>query len=145
MGSHKGFIIDKYAKMWPRQVFDIRDGKKYLPEIKQLLSEPGIYVLYREDEPYYVGKASTKMFRRLRAHAVSPKDRYYNFWNYFSAFVVKDTRHLSDVEGILIAAMPTYNSAFPRFKKIYIPVKIADSIRGLRNVQFNSRKKKKNK
>ena len=87
-----------------------------------------------------MGKASKKIFSRLRRHAVFPKDRYYNFWNYFSAFVVKDIRHLADVEGILIAAMPTYNSANPRFNRMNVPNDVADIIRGIKNIQLKRKK-----
>jgi hypothetical protein len=37
----------------------------------------------------------------------------YNFWTHFSAFVVEDVAHRNELEGILIAAMPTANSATP--------------------------------
>jgi len=36
-----------------------------------------------------------------------PRDRYFNFWNFFSAFVVPDSDHVDEVEGILITSMQT--------------------------------------
>ena len=121
--KHK--IVSQYARMWPREVFDVREGNKYCPDVKTVLWKPGVYVLYRDDHPYYIGKASRRLFRRLRDHAVKPKDRYYRFWNFFSAFVVDNPQNIPEVEGILIAAMPTDNSAIPRIHKIHIPSKIA--------------------
>jgi len=75
-----------------------------------LLDQPGVYILYREDQPYYVGQA-TCLYDRIWAHANRPKDRHYNFWNFFSAFVVPDKRHIDEVEGILVASMPMDNSS----------------------------------
>jgi hypothetical protein len=143
MPAHKGLIVQQYAKMWPRDVFYVKSGNKYNPEVKALLSQPGVYVLYRDDQPYYVGKASRRLFRRLRAHAVNPKDKYYNFWNFFSAFAVSDPSHVSEVEGILIAAMPTDNSAVPRIKKIHMPVRVADVLRRQRAIDLPETKPSK--
>ena len=118
--QHK--IVSAYAQMWPREVFDIREPKrhKFLGSIKKLLSQPGVYVLYRDDHPYYVGKTARPLFDRIWNHANQPKDKYYNFWNFFSAFVVP-RRHIREVEGRLIAAMPTANSANPRIKRLDLP------------------------
>jgi hypothetical protein len=135
MPKHIGIIVQKYAKMWPRAVFDVKVGKKYDTAVKELLSQPGVYVLYRDDQPYYVGKASKSIFRRLRRHAVNPKDAYYNFWNFFSVFAVAEASHVSEVEGILIVAMPTDNRAVPRIKKIHLPNHIANLLRGQRSIK----------
>jgi len=129
MAIDKKLIVTNYAKMWPREVFDVRSGNKFDPHVKQALSKPGVYVLYRNDMPYYIGRASGKLFRRLRQHALNRKDRYCNFWNFFSAFVVASSAHVSKVEGILIAAMPTDNSAIPRIEKIYLPETVAKALR----------------
>jgi hypothetical protein len=34
-------------------------------------------------------------------------------------------RHISEVEGVLIAAFPTENAATPKFRKLSLPVKIS--------------------
>ena len=75
--QHK--IVSAYAQMWPREVFDIREPKrrKFLGSIKKLLSQPGVYVLYRDDHPYYVGKTARPLFDRIWNHANQPKDKYY--------------------------------------------------------------------
>lgn len=141
MPAHKGLIVTQYIKMWPRRAFDIKQGKSFHPEIKRLLSQPGVYILYREDEPYYVGKASRQLFRRLRSHASNPKDKYYNFWNFFSAFVVPNQKHIPEVEGILIASMPTDNSSVMRIDKISLPQEVADLLRNERMIQIKHRTK----
>lgn len=116
--AKKGWLaVGQYARMWPREVFDCRDADrgKPLAKLLDILSKPGVYVLYRDDVPYYVGQAS-RLHHRLWLHANRPDGRYYNFWNFFSAFVVEDGKHRNLVEGILIAAMPTANSAKPMLK-----------------------------
>lgn len=123
-----GSIVDAYLKMWPRGVFDLRTDNRLVPEIRSLLSAPGVYVLYRDDQPYYVGRATRSLRHRLHAHANRPKDRYYNFWNFFSAFVVSKKKHIPEVEGILIAAFPTENAATPHFKKLPLPARVARQI-----------------
>ena len=110
----RGEIVFEFAKMWPREVFDIREGKRLVFRHEPELRKPGVYVLYRDDHPYYIGKTSRRLFERIWNHANQPKDKYYHFWNFFSAFVVEKKKYRDEVEGILIAAMPTANSANPR-------------------------------
>ena len=135
--KRKQAIITGYAKMWPRSVFDLKAANRLIPEIKKLLYESGVYILYRDDQPYYVGKAS-HLSSRILAHANRPKDRYYNFWNYFSAFVVPDKRYLREMEGLLIASMPTENSSVPRIHKIHLPTRVASLIRSQRIININA-------
>jgi len=127
----KNQIIKEYARMWPREVFFrlVRNESRYrlvrnesdkgqkiaVPRGLELLNEPGVYVLYRDGMPYYVGQA-TKLHDRLWAHACLPGARYHNFWNHFSAFVIEQPALRNQVEGILIAAMPTANGAKPRLQ-----------------------------
>ena len=133
MAAHRGRIVTNHIKLWPRAVFDLKPGKgskgSDADTINGLLSGPGVYILYRDDQPYYVGKASQKLFHRLRRHASSPRDRYYNFWNFFSAFVIPNKKYIPEVEGILIASMPTDNSSVMRIKKIHLPRRVATLLR----------------
>jgi hypothetical protein len=115
--------IEEFVNMWPRELFDCKDGKELLVRRNNLLKKPGVYVLYRNDVPYYVGKAKN-LRGRLRSHANQPTAKHYKFWNYFSAFVVKDAATQSQLEGILIAAMPTANGAKPRIKKAKLPANV---------------------
>jgi hypothetical protein len=77
---------DHFFRMWPRALFHTGRGKDYL---REHLGGSGVYVLYRNEEPYYIGKAN-RLFSRLRSHALRPNARRYNFWNYFSAFQIAD-------------------------------------------------------
>ena len=125
-------IITQYARMWPRQVWDIFDGKylvvRKLPELQQ----SGVYILYRDDVPYYVGKTKTALAKRLHAHSNKSTDRYFNYWNYFSFFVVPDPAHVDEIEGILIASMATANSASPKIDQVQLPKEISKVLREAR-------------
>jgi hypothetical protein len=110
-----------FAKMWPRMLFNCKRGNELLVKKEvPILNRPGIYVLYRDDTPYYVGQANV-LRRRLRQHANKFTAKHYNLWNYFSAFVVEDENERNTLEGYLIAAMPTANGAKPRLRKAELP------------------------
>jgi len=129
-------IVVKCAQMWPRAVFDMREGKQVLEAVKKELSHLGVYVLYRDDHPYYIGR-SQNLFKRVGGHANLVNGRYHNLWNYFSAYVVHSERHAREVEGILISAMPTaVNSANPRITRIRIPSRVSRKLRQAREWPF---------
>ena len=133
--------VSQYARMWPREIFDhvAESGvgrNRPLAKSIEFLDEPGVYVLYRDDVPYYVGQ-SDRLRRRLWNHAVRPEARYYNFWNFFSAFVVLEATDRDEIEGILIAAMPTANSSEPRFPKQRFPKEVVAMVRKLRKDRAN--------
>jgi hypothetical protein len=126
-------LVSKHVRMWPREIFDrvdiIGKGKNRL--LDDELKQPGVYVLYRDDKPYYVGKAEN-MRGRISQHATNPTDRLYHLWNFFSAFVIKNKRLTPQVEGILIAAMPTANNANPKLPTQRMPTKVRDLLREIR-------------
>jgi hypothetical protein len=96
----------------------MKEGKKLL---KATLSAPGVYVLYRDDQPYYIGKTSKPLIKRIGGHALKPNWRRYNFWNYFSAFTIEEGSHRDEVEAILISAMPTAaNSSKPKIARMLL-------------------------
>ncbi len=142
MALSKNLIVDEYARMWPREVFDCLipnesgRSRRLLARGLDLVNQPGVYVLYRDDIPYYIGQAA-KLLQRLWAHAGSSGGRYSNFWNYFSAFVIRDPKMRNEVEGILIAAMPTANSAKPRLKRAKFPRAVSQMVRTIRRYQAN--------
>jgi hypothetical protein len=128
--------------MWPREIFYrfifVNGRMRMLSRELDILEQPGVYILYRDDVPYYIGKA-TKLRRRLNRHAYVPKTRYYNFWNFFSAFVIEDQKQRDEIEGILIAAMPTANSSEPKLSREDLPKQVTDMIRAIRRTQANPR------
>lgn len=107
-------ILSNHMRMWPREIFDRKDvmGPRKNKNF-ECLARPGVYVLYRDDKPYYIGKAERTMRGRISQHASDPTQRHYHLWNYFSAFVIEDSDQRSEVEAILIASMPSANSTRP--------------------------------
>lgn len=136
-GKATGRIIAEYAYMWPRNVFYLKKHAQLLPSLRDRLNHPGVYVLYREDHPYYIGKTSGKLFNRILTHSHESGGRYYRFWNYFSAFVVRDRKRIGEVEGILIAASPTANNARPRIKRIRLPREVALYLKKIRDIKMD--------
>jgi hypothetical protein len=112
--------------------------KQALVEGLELFDRAGVYVLYRDEVPYYVGQAA-RLRRRIRKHASQPGSRYYNFWNFFSAFVIEDSKTRTELEGILIAAMPTANGVKPKLLKEKFPKSVMEMMREIRRNDANPR------
>jgi hypothetical protein len=113
--------------MWPRAIFNtsvkIEGHRGKQPSIAMTIKElerPGVYILYRDDQPFYVGQAKGKLRSRLKAHANGVGGSRNYFWNYFSAFIVENPRYIAEVEAILISAMPSVitNSSKPKLHKV---------------------------
>ncbi len=116
-------LVGKFIRMWPRAIFDTPeiDGQKSSIASKiEELKMPGVYILYRDDVPFYVGQAKGKLRSRLRSHASGVVSLKSYFWNYFSAFIVDNPSHIDEVEAILISAMPSVvtNSAKPKLPMV---------------------------
>ena len=109
-------IVCEYARMWPRWILE---KKEFCDEIERLLKRPGVYILYRDEHPYYVGQARN-LFKRLSGRANNPQSRHFHFWNFFSAYAVTGARYLDELESILITSMATVtaNRANPKIKPI---------------------------
>jgi len=60
-----------------------RSASWQCPAKHDLVNEPSVYVLYRDNIPYCVGQA-TKLRHRLWSHAGSPGARYGNFLSRFA-------------------------------------------------------------
>src|SRR5260370_18693365 len=93
-------LVTNYVKLWPREVFYVRDSQ-CIGQLKESLDHPGVYILYQDFDVFYVGQSDC-LFKRLRGHAM----KRYRLWNHFSAFVVPRKEHLDYVEAIMIAATP---------------------------------------
>ena len=77
MESKRKDIVKGYASMWPREVFDARPKRGtgvLAAHIPFLTEQKGVYVLYRDGEPYYIGKSGNSLFNRLKDHAMNPKN-----------------------------------------------------------------------
>jgi len=122
--------------MWPRTIFDLMENGKLMVNAVPALQQTGVYILYRDDHPYYIGNSKRPLIFRLHDHANKSTDRYFALWNYFSVFLV-DKAHIDAVEGFLIAAFPTANSATPRIKQVTLPPKIRERLRRERQSRFD--------
>jgi hypothetical protein len=69
---------------------------------------------------------------RLSNQATNPTNRLYHLWDFFSTFVIKDEGLRSQVEGILIAAMPTANNANPKLLMQTMPGTVRNLLREIR-------------
>ena len=130
-------LVTKYIRMWPRAIFNtpgaVEGHRGKQPSIAMTIDElkkPGVYILYRDDQPFYVGQAKRRLRSRLRAHANNVGSVRSYFWNYFSAFIVENPDHIDEVEAILISAMPSVisNSSTPKFEN---RVRMGPSVRKL--------------
>jgi hypothetical protein len=129
--AEKELELPWHARMWPREIFDTpssrgRRGRKLADDL-DILQKSGVYILYRDDIPYYVGQATT-LLTRLAAHH-KPGARYALFWNYFSVFVLEDPDEINKIEAILITAFPTVNGATPRIKRQPYPPEVTRLVR----------------
>lgn len=61
--------------------------------------EHGVYALYKGDKLYYIGQA-VDLKRRLKHHL---KDRHAKEWDTFSIFIIKNEKHIDEIEALLIA------------------------------------------
>jgi hypothetical protein len=129
--------IQNTARRWPRDIFDCIvsvPGRRasYLvaePELS-ILKEPGVYILYRDDEPFYIGKSDGSLLSRLSVHANRHGGPYTYFWNYFSVFAIDDPLIRTIIESVLIAAIPkAANSAKPKLRRTPMPGKVVRLIR----------------
>jgi hypothetical protein len=139
----------KYARMWPREFFYRRLPKpravvgskkappartQWLYKTMDLLAQPGVYVLYLEGVPYYVGQAVI-LRSALAAHARVPQSHYFRHWNYFSAFAA-DKKDLDRIEALLIAAMPTANGR-KLLKKEPFPAELTEMLNEVQLAKAN--------
>jgi hypothetical protein len=136
-GPTRKNIVSKFIRMLPRAIFDFPEieGQKgsIASKIKEL-EGPGVYILYRNDVPFYVGKTEGKLFDRLWQHANGVSSTRSYFWNYFSAFIVKNRRNIAEVEAILISAMPSVitNAARPKLQKVRKGISTIELMRKMR-------------
>jgi hypothetical protein len=134
-------LVGKFIRMWPRAIFSspaeskgVRGKRPAIARTIQALELPGVYILYRDDVPCYVGQTKGKLRSGLRAHANGVGSLRGYFWNYFSAFLIKDPNHIDEVEAILIAAMPSVitNGAKPKLPREKMGIATRKVMRELR-------------
>jgi len=92
--SSRHKLVRAYAEKLPGKVLGI-----FWKEFHDVVSGySGIYVLYKNGVPHYVGKAGNLSYR-IRHHQ---NDRLKGKWDSFSLYVVRGDRHVKDVESLLL-------------------------------------------
>ena len=89
--------------------------EKYHREITDLVvSQHGVYALYKDARLYYVGLA-VDLRRRVKQHL---KDKHRGQWNRFSLYLVRKVSHIKEIESLLLRiAHPTGNKQGGRLRK----------------------------
>ncbi len=73
--------------------------KQYARLLRQYAAgEVGVYALYKGDRLFYVGLARD-LRQRLKQHQ---HDRLERRWDQFSFYIVRDSRHVGDIETLLL-------------------------------------------
>ena len=60
----------EFFRMRPRALFHMKAGKPILE--RHFGKVAGVYVLYRDGVPFYIGKTGGTLLKRLRNHALKP-------------------------------------------------------------------------
>jgi hypothetical protein len=129
--------------MWPREVFD-----RFVPVPRQkegTLAGEDIRHSHKTGGVCSLSRWGSLLHRKGYKNAqptLDPRGRYYNLWNFFSFFVVEDPGQRDEIEGILIAAMPTANGARPNLPKEQLGEEIKTMLREIRQFQANPSSKK---
>lgn len=74
-------------------------------------------------------------YLKLCSHATNPTRKRYKFWNLFTAFAVPDEYERHELEAVLIADMPTANSAKPKLNKIKKPPEVRKLMKQMRELK----------
>ncbi|AKL98372.1 DUF2924 domain-containing protein [Endomicrobium proavitum] len=107
------------------------DYKKAL--ISKIGDKGGIYILYKNSNIYYVGKA-TRLKQRIKQHFT---DKHKNKWNFFSLYVVADNKLIPELERIFISLMkPSGNSLLYQKEIKKFQTELRKEIRTLQDIQL---------
>jgi len=89
-----GRLVRAYAEKLPGTVLSV-----FWKEFRSLVrGYSGIYVLYKDKVPHYVGKASSLSWR-IRYHQ---RDRLKGKWDAFSFYTVKKKGYIKHLESLLL-------------------------------------------
>jgi len=106
----KGALVKGYLEKAPGQLLEL-----FGDELRALLrGASGIYALYKDRKLYYIGLA-THLRGRIQGHL---EDKHRGKWNRFSAYVVRRTRYIKDLETLILRlARPKANLQIGRFRR----------------------------
>jgi hypothetical protein len=108
MLSNKGQLVNQHLEKIDWSVFE-----KYQDFLKEYIKgKHGVYVLYSEDNLYYVGLASN-LKSRLKKHL---SDRHAGRWNRFSVYLTVNDAHMHELESLILRiASPKGNKQSGKF------------------------------
>jgi len=110
--------------------------KNYANLITELIGRsPGVYALYDDMGLYYVGK-SVDLKGRVHHHI---KDRHKASWTHFSLYLLKDERHVNEMESLLIRiSNPKGNRVKPKGRTDGIMLKkLKDMVKQKQRQEFS--------
>ena len=106
------FLIKGSLEKIPAEVIEDASFRKKLRQI--MMGWSGVYVLYKDDDVYYIGKASSSFWRLWRHFR---RDRHVGKWNKFSVFRFK-IGNLTALETLLLhISKPKGNKSIPRIPR----------------------------
>ncbi len=94
--SGKGSLVKGYIPLISRSFLEFETFRNKMKEI--LRGNIGVYILYKNDDLYYVGITRRDLFWRLDAHT---KDKHKDKWNKFSVFIIGKGKYLKDIESMI--------------------------------------------
>lgn len=113
--SDKGKLVKGFVPPTPRKFLEVDFFKKEIKEM--LIGNAGLYVLYKNDDLYYVGITGRDLFWRLYHHT---RDKHKDKWNKFSVFIIGRGGYLKDIETMAhLISNPPANVWKGRFKEHY--------------------------
>jgi len=134
----KKSIIKAFIRLWPREVYDMKSNGKNIESVKnELFGKPGIYVLYRDEKPYYVGQA-VNLWKRIKRHAVNQNSKQFHGWTKFSAFILEDKKYMNELEGLILSVLEneTANGAKQKITKIPLPADARKALAKLKTIRL---------
>jgi hypothetical protein len=96
----KGALIKGMTRHLPSEILASPIFRSKLQELMR--GYAGIYALYRDDKPYYIG-LTTNLFGRVNGHL---RDRHKGQWDHFVIFRIKKVNYLKDIETLITHLMP---------------------------------------
>jgi predicted GIY-YIG superfamily endonuclease len=108
--SSRGLLVRAYAERISATLLE-----QHGDTVKLVVGKKrGVYVLSKDDKPYYIGLAK-KLPARLSHHL---KDRHAGKWDHFNFYAIRSQKYVKDLESILIrVARPKGNRQLGGFGK----------------------------
>jgi len=114
MTKNKTSSRNKLIKKWAEHA----NWKKYKFALGKKQRGKGIYVLYKGDKIYYIGRSGSSLRSRIKKHSL--KDRHKRKWDNFSFYQILKTKYIGDIERLLLRIYkPKGNINLGRFKRKY--------------------------